>query len=103
MITTPTKDAANSGIGWSNGMAAQLNLPNMLLLPRRIYAWAEQPDARSAQIGLRTRSRRQLSHDDLLEQLGIGSAEGERTCVHTLPRQGSATFVIERWAFAAGR
>src|SRR5258707_81785 len=33
MIPTPTRAAAISGIGWSNGMAAQLNLPNMFTPP----------------------------------------------------------------------
>ena len=29
----PTTADATSGIGWSNGMAAQVSLPNMLVLP----------------------------------------------------------------------
>ncbi len=33
MIITPTKAAATSGIGWSNGIAAQLSLPNMFSPP----------------------------------------------------------------------
>ena len=71
MITTPTTAAANSGIGWSNGMAAQLSLPNMLVLRPRGYA-------RVGPARLRAGPRRQFLRDDLLEQLGIGRAEGER-------------------------
>src|SRR6266849_3923756 len=33
MIITPTRAAATSGIGWSNGMAAQLSFPNMFSPP----------------------------------------------------------------------
>ena len=58
MITTPTKAAAISGIGWSNGMAAQLSLPNMLML--RPWGYARVGPAR-----LRAGSGRQLLRDDL--------------------------------------
>src|ERR1700719_1316836 len=84
MITTPTSAALPSGIGWWNGMAAQLSLPSTLgLRPRR--------DAR-----LRAGSRRYFLQDDLPEQLGIGGAEGERRRVHALPGQGDVARGIER-------
>src|ERR1700730_14793056 len=94
MITTPTRAAANSGIGWSNGMAAQLSLPNMLMLRPRRYARLWPP-------GLRARSRRQLLHDDLLEQIGLGRTESERSCVHAVLGQGSVASGIEGGAGVA--
>src|SRR5689334_19315080 len=91
MISTTTRAPAASGIGWSNGMAAQLSLPNMLMLRPRGYARVGSP-------GLRARPGRQFLRDDLLEQFGIGRAEGERRRVHALPGQGSVALGIEGWA-----
>src|SRR5580658_10310432 len=65
MTTTPV----SSGIGWSNGMAAQVSSPNMLM-PRR-----------------RPGSGRQLLRGDALEQAGFGGAEGERRRIRALPGQ----------------
>src|SRR5712671_6868632 len=94
MIAAPTKAAAISGIGWSNGMAAQVSLPSMLVLRPRGYARVGSP-------GLWARSRRQFLCDDLLEQLGIGCTEGERTCVHARPGQGRVAPGIEGWTGVA--
>ena len=43
MIATPTTAAVYSGIGWSNGMAAQVSLPNMLVLLRRTNGGLMRP------------------------------------------------------------
>src|ERR1700722_18171838 len=94
MITRPTTAAATSGIGWLNGMAAQLNLPNMLALRPWRYAWVRPPP-------LRAGPRRQLLRDDLVEQPGIRRAECERTDVHALPGERDVVSVIEGWAGAA--
>src|ERR1700737_4014852 len=94
MITTPTKAAASSGIGWLNGMAAQLSLPNMLVLRPRGHARVGAP-------GLRAGSRRQLLCDDLLEQRGVGCTEGERICVQALPGQRGVARGIESWTGVA--
>src|SRR5271167_4701301 len=94
MITRPTTAAAASGIGWLNGMASQLSLPNMLVLRPWRYARIRPP-------ALWAGSGRQLLSDDLVEQRGIRGAEGERTDVHALPGQRGVAFVIEGWAGAA--
>src|SRR5580698_7317058 len=96
MITRPTTAAVISGIGWSNGMASQLSLPNMLMLRPRGYA-------RARPSGLRTKSRRYLLRDDLLEQPGIGHPEGERAGVHALLGQRGVARGIEGWAVIARR
>src|ERR1700692_596540 len=112
MITTPTEAAANNGIGWSNGMAAQLNLPNMLVL-RRLGCGVDRGElagsyamshceqgifAQVGQAGLRAGSRRQLLRDDLLVELRLDRTEGERLCVHALLSQGGVACGAEGWA-----
>src|ERR1700722_1468572 len=88
MINRPTTAAAASGIGWSKGMAAQLSLPNMLVLRPWRYAWVRSP-------ALRAGSRRQLLRDDLVEQPGIHRTECGRTYVQALPGQGRVASIIE--------
>jgi hypothetical protein len=51
--------------------------------------------------GPRARSRRQFLCDDLLEQLGIGRSECERTGTYALPGQGSVSRRIKGWAGVA--
>src|SRR5271169_866385 len=115
MITTPTKAAATSGIGWSNGMAAQLSLPNILMLHplgdvvdrdelggSYVMSHCKQGRiARVGQKGLRARSGRQLLRDDLVEQFRLDRTEGERTYVHALLGQGSVASGIESWGGVA--
>src|SRR5579863_3230205 len=70
ITTTMTMAPANRGIGWSNGMAPQVSLPNMSI-PR--------PCA-GAGVGLgeRTWPRRQRLIEDLPEQSVSDGAESER-------------------------
>src|SRR5258708_29526268 len=88
MITRPTKAAAISGIGWSNGMAAQLSLPNML----RLRPWGY---ARIRVAGLWAGPGREFLRDDLLEKLGIGRAESEGICVDALLGKSRIALGIE--------
>src|SRR5271165_811865 len=76
-MTKPTNPAATRGMGWSTGMAAQLSLPNMLIL-RPLGC---------ARTGLfdRPRAGRQRLRNDLLEQVGLDIAKGERPHVRALP------------------
>src|ERR1700677_834135 len=122
MIATPTKPPATSGIGWSNGMAAQVSLPNMVLL--RLLGpllWILGPLLRLfapllrllgsllrprgyVQIwpaGLRAGSWWQYLRGDLLEQLGGGRTVGERTYVHALRGQRGVARGIKSWAGGA--
>src|SRR5271163_4225093 len=95
MMSSPTIAPANSGIGWSNGTAAQVSLPNMSMLRPRGYARIGPP-------GLRARSRWQHLHGDLLEQFRRGRAIRERCDVHALLREISVARAIERRAGGAG-
>src|ERR1700692_2249932 len=115
MITTPTNAAANNGIGWSSGMAAQLSLPNMLVLHALggvvdrdelggSCAMSHCKQGRIAQVGqhgLRARSGWQLLGDDLVEQLRLDRTECERTYFHALLSQGSVASGMQSWAGVA--
>src|SRR5580704_6178217 len=91
MMATPTAPPATSGIGWSNGMAAQVSLPNMLLLRPWGYV-------RIWPAGLRARSRWQYLCGDLLEQIGRGRAIGERTCIQALFGERGVAGGVKSWA-----
>src|SRR5882757_6979995 len=94
MIPTPIKAAVTSGIGWLNGMASQVSLPNMLALRSWRYVQIGPP-------GLRARSRWQFLRDDLLEKSGIGRTECERRGLHALLGQDSVALGVEGGARVA--
>src|SRR5271166_1626877 len=94
-MASPTTAAVYSGIGSSSGMAAQVKLPNILVLLRRTGARVDEPDARVEQIGLRAGSRRQLLCGDLLEQPGIDRSEGEWPPFDALPGEGDVARGVE--------
>src|SRR5271163_2596390 len=75
-MANPTTAPAIKGIGWSNGMAAQVSLPNILLPPPFGRAWISLWDW--------TRTGRQHLCDNLPEQIGLDVAIGERRHVQTL-------------------
>src|ERR1700674_5213619 len=76
-------------------MAAQVSLPNILVLLRRTDARVDEPDTRVEQVGLWAGPRRQLLCGDLLEQPGINGAEGEWTPFDALPGEGGVACGVE--------
>src|SRR5579872_1426294 len=89
MMTTITRPPAASGIGWSNGMASQVSLPNMLFpRPRR--------DARIRPTFVRAWSRRKFLRCDLLEQRCLDRAECHRRRENALPGKFGIAVGIER-------
>src|SRR6202161_2286030 len=87
-MISPTIAPANSGTGWSNGMAAQVSLPNMLLFRPR-------GNARIGPASLRARPRRQYLCGNLLEQFRRNRAIGERCYVHALPGEDGIARAIK--------
>src|SRR5215510_2760600 len=87
MISTTT-EPATSGIGWLQGMASQVSLPNMSAL----QPWANSR-ARAFDIWPRT-GRKLLIHDGV-EQARIDAAIGERPYVAGLLAEREVTRPIQ--------
>src|SRR5690349_23319778 len=93
-MTMPTTPMAYSGSGWSNGIAAQVNLPS-ISTPRLLCRWTPS----------RSRARlpgtRHRLVDDALEQVGLDRAIGRRR--HRLARfcQLRVAGIVERRPGAA--
>src|SRR6266566_3690149 len=92
-MTIPTSPMAYSGRGWSNGIAAQLNLPSISAsrLPRR-----RTPGRAGGPFGARGRPL-----DDVLEELRLDRAIGRRR--HRFARLGQlgVAGIVERRPGAA--
>src|SRR4051812_7216250 len=98
-ITTPTTPPAARGIGWSQGTASQVSLPNRL--PNMLVVLRTREDAVRAALG--PRPGRDLLRDDLLEEPGVDLAVGEGGDLRALPGElGVAPGIEDRAVLAGG-
>src|SRR5579863_4219042 len=92
---TPTIAPAKSGMGWSNGMAAQVSLPSMLFPRSTVCARTDFVDWAG--------TRRERLCDDLLEEIGSDVAIGEGRHAQTLLREVRIALLGQRRASLARR
>src|SRR6516164_3975287 len=81
--TRTTNAPAASAIGWSKGIACQVNLPNMSVLPSRQHCRVGRGTLR----GSGPLTRRQTLLHDVLEESGLHTPVGVGTHVLALPEE----------------